>query len=48
MRLESPEEGRLDVSHAGGGSQPKERHGPAAEVHRIDRRRENPIRRIFG
>jgi hypothetical protein len=31
---------------AGGGSQKEERHGLAADVLRIDRRRKNPVRRV--
>jgi hypothetical protein len=32
----------------GGGSQPEERHGLAAAVLRITRRRRNPVRGVFG
>jgi hypothetical protein len=35
-----PPWGECDVPQAGGGSQPEERHGRAAEIHKIDRRRE--------
>jgi hypothetical protein len=28
---------RREAKHGGGGSQPEERHGLAAEIHRIDR-----------
>jgi hypothetical protein len=38
---------RLGATQDGGGSQPEERHSLAAEVHRIDRRRKNPVRRVF-
>jgi hypothetical protein len=38
---------KLDATQDGGGSQPRERHGLAAEVHIIDRRRINPVRRVF-
>jgi hypothetical protein len=37
---------RHDAQHAEGGSQPEKQHGLAAEVHMIDRRRENSVRRI--
>jgi hypothetical protein len=37
---------RLGNKHDGGGSQKEERLGLAAEVHRIDRRRKNPVRRV--
>jgi hypothetical protein len=30
------------------GSQPEERHGMAADVHKIDHRQKNPVWRIFG
>jgi hypothetical protein len=36
-----------DVTQAGGEASPEERHGMAAEVHMVDRRRINPVRRIF-
>jgi hypothetical protein len=39
---------RLGATQAGGGSQPEVRHGLAVEVHMIDRRRKNPVRRVFG
>jgi hypothetical protein len=38
---------RLEATRDGGGSQPEERHGLAAEVHMTDRREKNPVRRIF-
>jgi hypothetical protein len=38
---------KLDATQDGGGSQPEERHGMAAEVHMIDRRQKNPVRRVF-
>jgi hypothetical protein len=36
-----------ETTQAGGGSQPEERHNLAAEVHMINRRRKNPVRRVF-
>jgi hypothetical protein len=39
---------RLEATQDGGGSQPEERHGLAAEVLRIIRRRKNPVRGAFG
>jgi hypothetical protein len=39
---------RLMATQDGGWSQPEERHGPAAEVLRIIRRRKNPVRGVFG
>jgi hypothetical protein len=39
---------RLEATHDGGGSQPEERHGLAAEFMRIIRRRKNPVRGVFG
>jgi hypothetical protein len=39
---------RLGATKDKGGSQPEERHGLAAEVHMIDRRRQDPVRRVFG
>jgi hypothetical protein len=39
VRLESPMGARREATHAGGGSQPQERHGEAAVVHIIDRGR---------
>jgi hypothetical protein len=39
---------RLEVTQDGGRSQPEERHGLAAEVLRIIRRRKNPVLGIFG
>ena len=46
--LRSPLGARPDVTQEGGGSQPEERHGLAAEVGRIIRRRKNPVRGVFG
>jgi hypothetical protein len=39
---------RLEATQDGGGSQPEERHGLAAEVLRIIRRQKNPVRGAFG
>jgi hypothetical protein len=39
---------RVGATHDGGGSQPEERHGLSAEVHMIDCRRKNPVRKVFG
>jgi hypothetical protein len=44
----SPLGARLEATHDGGGSQPEERHGMAAEVARIICRRKNPVRGGFG
>jgi hypothetical protein len=44
---EPPIEGRHDAKQAGGGSQPRERHGLAAEVFMINRHRKDPVRRGF-
>jgi hypothetical protein len=44
----SPLGARLEATHDGGGSQPEERHGLAAEVLRIIRLRKNPVRGVFG
>jgi hypothetical protein len=44
----SPLGARLEATHDGGGSEPEERHGLAAEVLRIIRRRKNPVRGVFG
>jgi hypothetical protein len=38
---------RPEATHAGVGSQPEERHGMSLEVHKIIRRRENPVRRVL-
>jgi hypothetical protein len=38
---------RLDDTQDGGGSQPEERHGLAAGVLRIARRRKSPVREVF-
>jgi hypothetical protein len=46
--LESPMRARRDATQAREGSQPQKRHGLAAEVPCIDRRRENSVRRVFG
>jgi hypothetical protein len=47
MNLESPLGTMREATQAGGESQPEERHGLTAEVLRIDRRRKNPVRRVF-
>jgi hypothetical protein len=47
MSFESHLGVRRKAMHAGGGSQPEEPHGLAAEVLRIDRRRKNPVQRVF-
>jgi hypothetical protein len=47
VSLESPPGARREGTHAGGGSQPEERHGLAVEVFNIDRRRKTPVRRVF-
>ena len=39
---------RPEDTQDGGESQPEERHGLAAEVGRIIRRRKNPVRGVFG
>jgi hypothetical protein len=46
--LRSPLAARPDATQDGGGSQPEERHGLAAAVLRITRRRRNPVRGGFG
>jgi hypothetical protein len=38
---------RLEATQDGGGSQPEERHGLAAEVLMIIRRRKNPVRGVL-
>jgi hypothetical protein len=38
---------RQGAMQDGGGPKLKERHGLAAEVHIIDRRRRHPVRRVF-
>jgi hypothetical protein len=43
----SPPRGRLKPTHDGGRSQPEERHGLAAAVLKIIRRRKNPLRGFF-
>jgi hypothetical protein len=47
VSLESPHGARREATHTLGGSQPEERHGLAAEVFMIDRRRKKPVRRSF-
>jgi hypothetical protein len=37
VSFESPMRAKLDATQDGGESQPEERHGLAAEVHKIDR-----------
>jgi hypothetical protein len=44
----SPMGARLEATQDGGGSQPEERHDLAAEALRINRRRKNPVRGVFG
>jgi hypothetical protein len=39
---------RPKATQDGGASQPEERHGLAAAVLKIDRRRKNPVRGVFG
>ena len=46
--LRSPLGARHDATQDGGGSQPEERHGLAAAVLWITRRRKNPVRGVFG
>jgi hypothetical protein len=46
--FKSPMRVRLETTQDGGGSQPKKRHGLAVEVLRIIRRREIPVRGVFG
>jgi hypothetical protein len=46
--FKSPLGARPDATQDGGGSQPEERHGMAATVLRITRRRKNPVRGVFG
>jgi hypothetical protein len=38
---------RHDATHDGGGSQPDERHGLAAALLRITRRRKSPVRGVL-
>jgi hypothetical protein len=45
--FEYPLWARRDATHDGGGSQPEERHGLAAEVHGIIRRQKTPVRGVF-
>jgi hypothetical protein len=40
-------EARLEATQDEGGLQPEERHGTAAEVLRINRRRKKPVRGVF-
>ena len=47
-RLGSPLGARPEATQDGGWSQPEERHGLAAAVLRIARRRESPVRGDFG
>jgi hypothetical protein len=44
----SPLEARLEATQDGGGLKPEERHGLAAAVLRITRRRINPVREFLG
>jgi hypothetical protein len=46
--FESPLGTRLEATHDGGRSHPEERPGMGAEVHGIDRREKNLVRRVFG
>ena len=46
--LKSPLGARPDATQDGGGSQPEERHGLAAAVPRIARRRKSPVRGVLG
>jgi hypothetical protein len=48
VSLRSPLGARPDATQDGGGSQPEERHGLAAAVPRIARRRKSPVRGVFG
>jgi hypothetical protein len=48
VRFESPLGVSLRATQDGGGSQPEERHGLAAKVHKIYRHRENPVHKVFG
>ena len=45
--LKSPLGARPDATQDGGGSQPEERHGLAAAVLRIARRRKSPVRGVL-
>jgi hypothetical protein len=45
VSIESPMGARRKAMRAGGGSQPEERHGLAAEVHKIHRRRKKTVPR---
>ena len=47
-RLRSPLGARPEATQDGGWSQPEERHGLAAAVLRIARRRKSPVRGVFG
>jgi hypothetical protein len=44
----SPLVARLEATEDGGGSQPEERHGMAAKVLGVIRRRKNPVRGVLG
>jgi hypothetical protein len=48
VSFKSPPGARPEATHDGGGSQPEERHGQAAAVLTITRRRRNPVRGVFG
>jgi hypothetical protein len=48
VSLTSPLGARLEATQDGGGSQPEERHGLAAEVLMIIRRRKNSVRGVLG
>jgi hypothetical protein len=44
--VEPPRGVKHDAKSAGGGSQTEERYGPAAEVLKINRHRNSPVRRV--
>ena len=46
--IRSPLGARPEATQDGGWSQPEERHGLAAAVLRITRRRKSPVRGVFG
>jgi hypothetical protein len=48
VSFKSPLGARPEATQDGGGSQPEERHGLAAAVLRITRRRRNSVRGAFG
>jgi hypothetical protein len=48
VSFKSPMGARLEATQDGGGSQPEEWHGLAAEVLMIIRRRRSPVRGGFG